>query len=230
MFIFPTHLFNPAQIKTRLGGISVTGGESLSGETDVIRTDGGGYWLIEMKGIELIKPDLIRAWRAWESELAGGVEKVVVPIMDIRQAPYVAGFSKALPAGSGDSYFPDIANYAAPPVMAQITVSAALRATEITVNVTAGLPLKGGEHFGIDHGGTLGWRLHRVRRVVSRPTATSAVIKIEPPLRGPITGTPKSVNFSWPMVVASLLPEADIAPDIMYGRQATVDIAFREAF
>lgn len=230
MLIFPTHLFNPSQIKARIAGMSVTGGESLSGETDVIRTDGGGYWLVEMRGIELLTPDLIRAWRAWESELAGGVEKVVVPIMDIRQAPYAAPFSPAIGAGSGDPYFPDISNYTAPPVTAQITANAALRATEITINITAGLPLKGGEHFAYNHGGTVGWRLHRVRRVVSRPTASSAVVKIEPPLRLAIAGTPQSVNFSWPMVVASLLPEADISPDILFGRQATVDIAFREAF
>ena len=88
MLTFPTHLFRPANVQLRRSGMALTGGESLSGQTDMIRTDGGGYWIVNMSGIELFTPDAIRAWRAWEDHLDGGVEPVLVPVADVRQAPY----------------------------------------------------------------------------------------------------------------------------------------------
>jgi hypothetical protein len=39
-----------------------------------------------------------------------------------------------------------------------------------------------------------------------------------------------ALDFDWPSVVATLLPDADISPEILYGRSGVVDILFREAF
>lgn len=230
MLTFPTHLFNPAAIKLRPAGSTITGGESLSGETDTIRTDGGGYWAIQMSGIELLTPDLIRAWRAWEDTLDGGVEKVLVPVADVRMAPRVPGDAPgALLAGSTDPYFPEAVGFATPWIVAVTVGAAALRATQIEINVTTGSPVKGGEYFAIDHGGTIGKRVHRIRRVLSRPTASRAVVSIRPPLRAAVASG-VAVDFDWPAVVAKLAPETDISPDIEFGRRATVDISFIEAF
>jgi hypothetical protein len=231
MLTFPTHLFNPAAIKLRPAGVTVEGGESLSGEVDTIRTDGGGFWVIQMLGIELLTPDLIRAWRAWEDELAGGVTTVLVPIADVRQAPRpLAGSALASPSGlhaaTDDPYFPEAVGFATPFIVAT-SGPGALRATQVTITVTRGARLKGGEHFAIDHP-TVGRRVYRVSRVVGR-VGQQATVKIRPPLREAIAdGT--AVDFDWPSFVGKLVPDADISPEIGYGRHAAVDIAFREAF
>lgn len=233
MLTFPTHLFNPASIQLRPAGSTITGGESLSGETDTIKTDGGGYWLVQMSGIELITPDLIRAWRAWEDELDSGVTKVLVPVADVRQAPrpVVAGRlsrPSAFESGAGtDPYFPEAVSFATPWIVAKFSEPAALRATTVTIEVERGARLKGGEIFAVSHP-TAGRRIYRVRRVLAR-NGQIATVLIRTPLREAVAdNTP--VDFDWPSLVATLMPEADISPDIEYGRAATVDIIFREAF
>ncbi len=232
MLTFPTHLFNPARIKMQPAGASVTGGESLSGETDTIKTDGGGYWFIQMSGIELVSPDLVRAWRAWEDTLDGGTVKVLVPVADVRQAPRpsaggVLSSPSGLRADSDDPYFPEALAFGTPWIVATITAPAALRATQLTINVTRGARLKGGEVFAIDHP-VSGRRVYRVVRVLSR-VGQEAVVQIRTPLREAVAdNTP--ADFDWPSVVATLVPESDISPEIEYGRSALVDIAFREAF
>jgi hypothetical protein len=233
MLTFPTHLFNPAAIKMRAAGVSVTGGESLLGESDTIKTDGGGYWIIQMSGIELRTPDLIRAWRAWEDTLDQGTTRVLVPVADLRQAPRpTAGGRPSRPSAmlnsSDDPYFPEAVGFATPWIVAHVTAARPLRATSINIQVDRGARLKGGEVFAIDHA-TVGRRVYRVARVTARPDAQTATVEIRTPLREAIDAdTP--VDFDWPSLVATLLPEADISPDIEYGRRATVDIAFREAF
>lgn len=232
MLTFPTHLFNPASIQIKLAGVAISGGEALSGETDTIRTDGGGYWVVRMSGIELITPDQIRAWRAWEDMLDGGVEKVLVPVADVRQAPRpVVGGALSRPSqlenSSDDPYFPEAIAFATPWIVASVTGSAALRATQLVINVTRGARLRGGEVFAVDHA-VSGRRLYRVRRVLSS-TGQEATVSIRPPLREALTA-PKSADFDWPALTATLVPDNDISPDIQNGRHASVNIAFREAF
>lgn len=233
MLTFPTHLFNPASIKMRPGGVAITGGESLLGETDTIKTDGGGFWVVEMGGIELRSADLIRAWRAWEDTLEGGTVKVLVPVADVRQAPRpVTGGRLSSPSGlhasSDDPYFPEAVGFATPWVVAHITAAQPLRSTSLTISVDRGARLKGGEVFAIDHP-TAGRRAYRVVRVLDRPSAQTATVQIRTPLREAVA-VDTAVDFDWPSLVATLVPDADISPDISYGRYATVDIVFREAF
>lgn len=232
MLTFPTHLFNPARISARLVGVATSAGETLSGITDTIRTDGGGYWQISLMGIELYNDDLLRAWRAWEAELDGGVTQVLVPVPDVRLAPRPvvgSGFASPSPllAGSVEAYFPEAVGFTSPFIVATATAAAGLRATQLTINVTQGSPLEGGETFAIAHPAK-GRRIYRVGRVLSR-SGNNATVSVRPPLRESIaSGT--ALDFDWPSVVATMLPEIDISPEIQYGRQATVDITFREAF
>ncbi len=230
MLIFPTHLFNPARIQLQCMGATLSAGESLSGVTDTIKTDGGGFWVCSMTGIELLTDDQLRAWRAWEDTLESGVTKVLVPVADVRLAPRIAGSRPASPIvqSSGDPYFPEGLAFSAPWIVATVKVAAALRATQLDIDVTTGVPLKGGEIFSLAHP-TAGKRIYRVVRVLSRPTASRAVVQIRTPLREAVAAN-LAANFEWPMFVGTLLPEANISPDIEHGRRATVDIAFRESF
>jgi hypothetical protein len=229
---FPTHLFNPARTLVRPAGSTLEGGESLAGESDTIRTDGGGYWVVSFLGIELVTPDLIRAWRAWEDELQQGVTKVLVPIADIRLAPRpLVGKSLAVPSDlkptTAELYFPEAVGFSTPLMAAKITDAAALRATQVNIDVLHGSRLKGGEMFTIDHD-VMGHRIYRVGRVLSRD-GQEATVKITPPLREAIDAD-TNIDFDWPVVVGKLVPENDISPEIAYGRHATVSITFREAF
>jgi hypothetical protein len=231
MFTFPTHLFNPESIKLKLAGATVTGGEALSGETDVIRTDGGGYWLCEMRGIHLHTDDLLRAWQAWEDHLEDGVTKILLPVPELRTAPRpVAGGILSRPsqlAVTGDDYFPEAVAFAAPWIEAVTVGSAALRATSLVINVTGGARLKGGERFAIAHA-TEGRRVYRVGRITAQ-SGQQATVTIRPPLREAVADA-TAVDFDWPSMVAVKVPDFDISPTIERGRYGRVDITFRESF
>lgn len=232
MLTFPVHLFNPSSIKAQLVGRTIDGGESLSGETDTIRTDGGGYWIVTMSGIALHDADTIRAWRAWEAMLEDGVTRVLVPVPDLDMAPRpMAGGVLASPsglhAGSDDAYFPEAVAFATPLIVATVDASAALRATTLTITIARGSRLKGGEQFAITHP-TKGRRMYRVRQVLSR-SGQQAVVSTIPPQREAVTAG-ASADFDFPSFVATLVPGTDISPDIMFGDDATVSITWREAF
>lgn len=232
MFTFPIHLFNPANIKVTPTGRTISGGEALSGEQDVIRTDGGGFWVVTFGEIDLSDPDLMRAWEAWETHLAGGVERVLIPVPSLLTAPRpTAGGILALPGDlrsqSDDPYFPEALGFATPLMLANIPVAGALRATTLVIDMIRGARLKGGERFSIDHA-TKGRRMYRVERVTARD-GQEATCKIWPPLREAI-GTDTAADFDWPSFVGAMIPDTDISPDIGLSEDAVVSIAFREVF
>ncbi len=185
-----------------------------------------------MTRIELVSDDQLSAWQAWEDHLDGGATKVLVPVPELRLAPRpIAGGAPGRPsqlmATSDDPYFPEAVAFASPWIVASIDGAAALRATQITIDMEAGSRLKGGERFAINNP-TTGRRVHRVRRVLSRD-GQKATVSIRPPLREAVVNN-QAVDFDWPSVVATLMPEADMSPQIRNGRYAPVDISFREAF
>lgn len=233
MFVFPTHLFNPAVVALLPVASTIRGGDSITGQNDVVRIDGGGYWNLEYRGIELISADLIRAWRAWQDHLEDGVTSVIVPVADVRQAPrpIVAGRLGSPSAIEGDDesnpYFPEAVGFASPWIVASVVAAADLRATQLTIDVTRGGRIKGGETFALEHA-TKGRRVYRVGRVISR-SGQMAVVSIRPPLREAIAAA-APVDFDWPSFVAALVPQTDISPRVELGRRATVDIVFRERF
>lgn len=228
---FPIQLFQPSAIKAELAGRVLAGADSLSGIGQTVRTDGGGYWRCTYSGINLISSDQIRAWRAWEDTLNGGAVQVIVPIADIRHAPRgVAGNQLVRPgplvATGSDPYFPESLGYAVPVVVATAN-AAALRATQLTITVTRGTRVKGGQFFSVNHA-TKGRRMYRTGRVLSQ-SGQLAVVEITPPLREAIAGG-TSLDFDWASFVGILQPETDTAPNLIFARQGEVSITFREAF
>ena len=229
--IFPTHLFNPANIKISLQGATIVSQPSLSGVGQVLRTDGGGFWVCEMSGIVLRTPEHVRGWRAWETELAGGVERIVVPVADIRYAPLAyAGKRIAKPVQvrttDVDPFFPASGPYGPNRAIVATVGAAAFRATQLIVTIAKGAPVQSGSTFSINHP-TKGRRMYRVGRILSR-NGMSATFNSEPPLREAVnTGT--AVDFEWPSFTAIQVPQIDISPDLAtYGR-GEVSIQFREA-
>lgn len=230
-FTIPIQLFQPSQIKTELVARVIESPDSLSGNSQVIRTDGGGYWRCDMGGMALLTSDQIRAHRSWEDYMAGGAQEFLVPIADIRHAPRGTIGNQLVRPGpllvtGTDPYFPEALGYAVPVIIATAG-AAALRATELTVTIERGSRVVGGQYFSITHP-TKGRRMYRTGRVISR-NGQAATVSIVPPLREAI-GPATALDFDFPSFLGSLVPNTDTAAELLFSRSANVSFSFREAF
>lgn len=225
LYVWPAHTFNPTSIKADLVENVITGGQSLSGDEDVIATDGGGRWKITFSGIVLRTPKMIRLWDAWTAHLAGGARAVLCPLVSCQTAPRPfagAGIARPSALHADDDMFATAVGYASPFIVASTVGSAALRATTLTINVAQGARIQGGEKFSINRRG------HKIERVLSR-TGQQATVIVSTPTREAIpNGT--AVNFEWPVVQTKLTPGQDLAPDLAFGRRAEMSISFVEDF
>jgi hypothetical protein len=232
-FTFPLGvIFNPREIKASIVYQAVVGPPSISGVVQTLRTDGGGLWRVDMTGIPLRTPKDVRAWEAWQAEFGGGAGTCIVPIPSIGLAHRPLAGGKPIRTGglypqSDDACFPEALDYGAPIIVAEVVGDAALRATTITINVIRGGRLTGGEKFGLTHA-TMGKRMYRIRRVLSRPTDQSATVLIETPLREAVVSG-ATVNFDLPAVLSRAIPEQDFGVALSRNR-GEVSISFLEAF
>ena len=218
-FIFPIHLFNPRRAQARIVESVVSGGVSLSGEEDVIATDGGGRWEISFDNITLRTPAQIRAWEAWEGHLARGATDCLVPLVSVGHANRPAAGKALMPVSgilANDPLWPTSVAYSSPHIVATVGTTAPLRATALVINVSKGAPLEGGEKFSI------GWRAYRI----VRKTGLN-IYQIEPPLREAV-GAGVACNFDWPFVKCRSAPGESWSPSIEYGRRGEVSIRFME--
>lgn len=224
MFVFPTHLFNPQTVKPDVVGRVVSGGVALSGEEDVVATDGGGRVRVDYSGIVLRDPTKLRAWNAWNAHLKSGVVACYVPLVSIATAPRPWAGSAPRPVfdiGGDDPMFPTEVAYRARSIAAATVGDVALRATEITIVITSGSPVQGGEWFSINGRG------HRIERVTARD-GMEATVAIEPPTREAIDdGT--AIEFEWPVVKARLVIGTDLGQAIQLSRRSEQSISFVEA-
>lgn len=227
--IFPTQLFNPRGVKLWLANSTVQSGQSLSGVIDVIRTDGGGLRMLELSGIVLKSPDAIRAWEAWQAELAAGVNVVTVPVPINAYAPRPLAAGKPMPYSqlnptSNDPYFPEAFGYGVEMVQASIASPASFRAVQLDIELTKGDKIRGGETFSINHA-TKGNHIYKINRVLAR-VGDVYTVSIDCPLREAIAGG-ESANFDWPMCDMVQMPDTDISL-LIENRRSEVSITFRE--
>lgn len=219
MFIWPAHLFNPREISARIVESVISGGISLSGEEDVIATDGGGRWEITFSGITLNTPAKIKAWEAWEGHLARGAVDCLVPLLSLGHANRSSlgiGLTPVSRLQVDDDIWPTAAFYSSPPIVASVNGSASIRATQVRIGVQTGAPLSGGEKFSI------GGRAYRVVRPLG-----SDLYKIEPPLREAATAG-QACEFSWPVLKCRSAPGDSTSPTLSLGRSGEVSIRFLE--
>lgn len=218
-YVFPAHIFNPREVSARIVESVISGGKALSGDEDVIATDGGGRWEVSYSGITLRSPTQIRAWEAWEGELARGITDVLVPMLSLGSANR-SSHGRGLMAVSkllyDDPVFPSVVSYSAPHIVAHLGAGASVRATSLNIVVDKGAPLTGGEKF------SLAGRGYRVVRETS-----PGIFKVEPPLRD-AASSGAACNFDWPTVKCRSAPGESWSPTIEYGRRAEVSIRFLE--
>lgn len=199
LLVFPTHFFGIYAKDVDIEQASVSGGVALNGDEDVIATDGGGRWTADMPDIALNRREKIMAWRGFKSATGGGIDPFVFPICDARHQPTLG--RGRVPHSDGSS-FSDDSLYASTDCTAELSADAALRATTISIAITAlGKPLIGGERFTIDHP-TMRHRCYQIGRI-SAQTDEAATFQFHPPLReAAVSGT--EVDFNDPRFVARI--------------------------
>lgn len=223
MFIFPAHLFNPDPVKVDVVPRVISGGTSLSGDEDVIETDGGGRWEISYGNMDVDGIHLQRVWDAWTSHLAGGAQTVLVPILSLGTAPRpVAGGHLADPSDiyADDDFFPTEVRFGSPHIIATVIADATLRATTLQISVAQGARVEPGMKFSVNNRG------FKIERVLSR-AGMAATCKVSPPAREAIVaGT--AANFDWPVVLCRAVIGQDLSAAISLGMFGETSISFVE--
>lgn len=170
MIEWPWKLLNPNVERWWLSGVAARGGQTVGGSIRLAKLDGGGLWLGE-QSFYLHCPDQVRAARAIEAAMDGGVNPVVAFSYEDAFSP----LPSALTPHSDGTPFDDTGLYEGPGFSLNLAAPAALRATMVQVVGEFAL-LRGGEHFSIDHP-VHGLRRYRIVRVEGDQ------VEIRPPLR-----------------------------------------------
>ncbi len=224
MIVWPWRLLLPSSCKTRLSAQVQAGPPSLSSLTQSSRTDGGGFWMSDLTGIQLLCPDQVRACRAWAAMLDAGATEFVLPLWDLAQAPRpYAGGAMMLPGAPAPSldYFAQDPSFGQPLMVAVVSGAQALRSTSLDITMRQGSRLRGGEHFSLNHP-TLGWRLYRVGQITGVAGSTYTC-SIRPPLREAVADQ-LAVEFDVPRYQAKIATGKadDLEPSLDQGRWGTV--------
>ncbi len=174
---FPIALFRPTSMRWSRTQVTNTGGRGANGIVRAVRTDGGGLWRCEMT-VNLRRVASIKAARAILEGLDGGATAIYVPFYPKAEAPYPLAAPSEPVTHSDGATFGDSSLYRGNAIEAVLGIGAALRATEITPDVTAMAPLNGGEMFSIEHPAK-GHRIYTITRIPEDGNTW----RIRPPLR-----------------------------------------------
>lgn len=183
--------FQFASQDIRVVNSEVDGGTSLSGISDPVQTDGGGYWQADFNdasfgGRQDDRRALTLAWRAINAGLSGGARNVV-QFCDRHHQPINS--ASAVPH-SDDTPFSDDSEYVGSGAFANVLAvvngdvgGGGLNATILDISITSERPLIGGERFTHVHPT---W-LERAYEVSSIETIDGGLrITFQPPIRGGI--------------------------------------------
>ena len=220
MDAYPFDLLPPGSERWRLTSVAISGGVRVSAGTGLARTDGGGFWTCWMNEIELVTRAQIKAARALEAVLDGGVAPIVVPAC-------VWAFSPELVVHADGASFVDGSLYQTSPVASAMAEAAALRATVLLVSFDGGVPLEAGERFSIVHA-LKGKRLYTVARV-QKVEPGGYRIEIRPPLREAV-GVGVDLDFSTPGCVMQLANPDEFLGAIDPHHESMANAVWVEAF
>jgi len=226
-----SHSWNPR-------GIVATAGQTADNVSQIIRSDGGGFWVCTMSDVSLggrgagvghaRQKAATLLWRAVRQICDGGVNAIVVPRNDALVRPWPVGMVQgeiSLPHSDG-SFFDDGSGYYQPVIDVVISAAASLRATFLNLAFRQCGPLQGGESFSILHD-TVGWRLYEIATVVySDPTR--ATVTFHPPLREDVAAG-AAVEFDRPRCVMRLANAGAMDLAVVPWTFNTASVSFVEA-
>lgn len=179
LIIDPVRKWGCLQTDWTIGGAATSGGASLSGIDEPIRTDGGGYVQGSLSQGMAITPEQNKSWRGFTTAMDGGATQFVCMVGDRRHQPVKARAPWANPSNSV---------YASGGAIAHVQTiqngqTGGLRATLMRITAQLEVPLNedGGEWFTIVHT-TWGERAYNL---ISATLVSTGVYDIEfrPPLR-----------------------------------------------
>lgn len=227
MFVWPLCLFPAKEPRWFLKANAIDGGVSTAGFPARARTDGGGYWVCEMRGIDLVTPQQIRSARAWEVMLDGGFNTVLVPTFEPQFAPTPPGMSLPAPVDhAGGVPFSSGVGYVGGVIDASAAGSAVRRATAMDIRMTVGSALLGGEVFSIDHP-TWGSRRYVVGQV-GEATGDVYPTEFRPPLREDVPED-AALNFDTPGCVMRQTNPQEFLGALRSGKTMEMVATFEEA-
>lgn len=228
---FPRSLLRERTGRLELGRRVISPGMGGTGNLPLIATDGGGLWELDYGAISLRTADHQRVWQALAAVSDGGVTPLVVPYCGSRTAPWpvvdgVIVRSTELPFDD-DTLFDDDTGWFEPAIVVELLAAAALRATTLTVRISAGSPFQGGEHFSILHD-VADWRLYRIVGVEEISEGLDYTLTIRPPLREACDeGT--ALDFDQPRCLMQLADPRALDLTMEMRRFAQVSASFIEA-
>lgn len=176
MIEWPWKILNPNEERWWLAGVAVAGGQSVAGSMSLAKLDGGGLWMGEQSFL-LHCPDQIRAARALEAQMDGGVEEVIAWS---HEDPFSPGAGYPGVPHSDGTPFSDTSLYAGGGFSLTVRSPASLRSTALTV-LSGTDNLRGGERFSIVHP-RMGTRRYQIGSVVGDK------VTFRPPLREALQG------------------------------------------
>lgn len=220
MDAYPFDLLPPGSERWRLTSVAISGGVRVASGPGLARTDGGGFWTCWMNEIELVTRAQIKAARALEAVLDGGVSSIVVPAFEWAFSPELVTHADGTP-------FADGSLYQTSSVASATTETAALRATSLRVSFVGGVPLEAGERFSIVHA-TKGKRLYTVARVQDVEPGGYR-IEVRPPLREAVASG-VGLDFSTPGCVMRLANPDEFLGAIDPHHESMANAVWVEAF
>jgi hypothetical protein len=225
--LYDVDLLPPGQISVDVIGAAIEGGRSLSGVTGSIDMSGGGLVRLEYSHIMVSTPQQTRYWNKLAAFLRGGVNKIIVPIMNDIAYPYPGDVKHNRPPTGGPFWIgpPFYAHDATRYQWFDATVSDAWAQNAGTIDIQTvdnrfdsvhrdknPLTLEGGEWFGINHGETKEYRAHRITEIDSVVTLSADsptrvwTVGISPPLRAAASDG-KGLQFFRPRCIMGLPPD-----------------------
>jgi hypothetical protein len=211
----------PRAVTLRPRSAAVVGPPTLSGRTQVAQSD-AGYWELVVSGMPVGGAADVATYRAFLTSMEGGARGAYVPVWDYDQAPWpsaggLSGNTNADKGFTGGFFFTGGYGFYNPAIKVYLNGAHSLRATSVTVTVTAAGTIRRGQVFSLVGGG-----LHVIREKTS-----TTVWSIWPPLRRDYP-TGMALEFGKPTLKAIMASTADGDLGLNFGRYGSADITFRE--
>lgn len=202
---WPIDTLSPESYNWRIAGKTVVGGQTVSGYVQTGVFGGGGFWSLELDRIAVYTAAEHLALRTMQAVLDGGATPVIIAIPDY------AVMVNVTPQPT------NVTNYG----------SAALGATSIVINVTAGPPMTAGYVFSVnDADGNP--RRHEI--VSASPAGGDHYnVTIRPPLRSAVSNG-AALDFLTPGCVMKIADPASIYCKMLTGRFGEISPTFIEYF
>lgn len=217
----------PDVLRWSLVGAFISGGQSVYGETQERRTDGGGAWQATLQNIPILTTEAALAWEAMMLRFHLGDTKVIVPRCAGRvKAAFTRPFG--LVTHSDGTPFSDEMPYASALFEGVLSATVTLRATVATIILEPGYELVGGESFTMT-GTKYGERLYGVAAIISQGGGV-ATVRFGPPAREAYAAG-SVVDFNDPRcVMRAQLADGSAWADYDTAWHASTSIVFRETF